>query len=70
MLKCARTAILLMILMSGQEAFAHDASGHHKSSGQTVDTDSFDVQMGRAMERMDRDMAVLCVPKTISGFIR
>jgi uncharacterized protein (DUF305 family) len=58
MSKCARTAILLMILMSGQEAFAHDASGHHKSSGQTVDTDSFDVQMGRAMERMDRDMAV------------
>jgi uncharacterized protein (DUF305 family) len=58
MSKCAQTAILLLILMPGQEAFAHEASGHHKSPSQIVDTDSFDAQMARAMERMDRDMAV------------
>lgn len=58
MSKHAGTAILLMILLSAPEAFAHDVSVHHKSSGQTVDADSFDAQMGRAMERMDQDMAI------------
>ena len=54
MSKHAGITILLMILLSAPEAFAHDVSVHHKSSG----ADSFDAQMGRAMERMDQDMAL------------
>src|SRR3954453_10070156 len=57
MLKRARTAFMIMILISGQ-GFAHDVSSHNKSSGQTADPNSFDFQMRAAMERMDGDMAI------------
>ena len=51
------TTALGAALAFGTVAFAHDGHIHHQPAASATD-DSFDVQMGRAMELMDRDMAV------------
>jgi uncharacterized protein (DUF305 family) len=53
----AQTAFIMMTFLSGQQVAAHDVSSH-LSSSVDANSDSFDVQMGAAMERMDRDMAI------------
>ncbi|GAC1574258.1 MAG: hypothetical protein NVS3B5_04440 [Sphingomicrobium sp.] len=51
------TTALGAALAFGTAVFAHDGHMHHQPAASATD-DSFDVQMGRAMELMDRDMAV------------
>lgn len=46
-------------LAMGTAVFGHDGHMHHQQHQEQSSTDdSFDAQMGRAMEVMDRDMAV------------
>lgn len=53
------TTVLGAALALGSAVYAHDGHMHHQSPQATAAADdSFDAQMGRAMELMDRDMAV------------
>lgn len=57
MSKYILTTALGAALIVGTAVFAHDGQMHHMPSSSTTD-DSFEAQMGRAMELMDRDMMV------------
>ncbi|CAN5506329.1 hypothetical protein BH10PSE11_BH10PSE11_13510 [soil metagenome] len=57
MSKYILTTALGAALIVGTAVFAHDGQMHHLPSRSTTD-DSFDAQMGRAMELMDRNMMV------------
>lgn len=48
---------VLGVLAFGTAVRAHDEHLQHRSQGASA-SNSFDAQMGRAMERMDHDMAV------------
>ena len=53
------TLAFSVALVFGTAVLAHDVHKHHQSSQAAfVSDNSFDVQMGRAMERMNSDMAV------------
>ena len=53
------TAMLGVALAFASMTYAQDGHMHHlHSPGATAADDSFDAQMGRAMERMDHDMMV------------
>ena len=55
----ARTIAIVMTLALSTAALAHDGNSHHPPIyGQSATDDSFGAQMGRAMEAMERDMAV------------
>lgn len=57
MSKYILTTTLGAALIVGTAVSAHDGQMHHMPSSSTTD-DSFEAQMGRAMELMDRDMMV------------
>src|SRR4051812_9791029 len=57
MWKCAQTVFLMMMFLFGQQVVGHEMS-NHLSSSVGANSDSFDIQMRAAMERMDQDMAI------------
>lgn len=57
MSKYIMTTALGAALIVGTAVFAHDGQMHHLPTSSTTDN-SFDAQMGRAMELMNRDMMV------------
>jgi uncharacterized protein (DUF305 family) len=59
MFRNIRPAMAGAALAFASVVYAHDAQMQHQMSGaMPLAGDSFDAQMGRAMERMDRDMMV------------
>ena len=55
MSKYIMTTALGAALIVGTAVFAHDGQMHHLPTSSTTDN-SFDAQMGRAMELMNRDI--------------
>lgn len=54
----AGIAAIVLMMICGSQALAHDEHAHHPPSAEQAAGGSFDAQMGEAMERMHRDMMV------------